>query len=261
MKVGGPGEKLAKDGSAQGFNSYPPSSSLYSNDNRHSYPGNTNAGYSPITVRSTTTDANREPSPIFLGIQDRIEAKLLDEKHSEDLDGFEMDDDGPLREEYLPRRRSKEAIRPFYQESQRSSAYGTPNISAYPLQEYGRLTSNDRGSSISEQTFGRRMDTHSPQVIPTRSITNDGSGNGPASYKATYAPPTTSLFTFPSSACHPTLPSFGFGFGDIDSMYGIGGAPGLGHPGSNYPVHGINHPRMASTLCDYFLSYSRVRVC
>jgi len=181
-----------------------------------------------------------------------------------------MDDEGPLREEYLPRRRSKEALAPFYQEHQRSSAYGTPNGDLYSQdgqrQEYAPL--GDLGSSIPAQTLGQSsMDTHATHALPPTINVNNDSGNVAAPFKADYVPSTTSLFTFPTSNSNPstlysTLPSFSFGFGDIDNTY-TGGAPGLGHPNSNniYSNPGTGHPRVASTLCDYFLSYSRVRVC
>jgi len=276
MKVGGPGEKAVKDRSARNSGSYSSySSSQYSNDNQHSYPNTSRCGNtSPITIQTSPSPADHHPTPVFLGIQDRIASKLLDAKlQAEDIGGFEMDDDGPLREEYLPRRRSREVIAPAYHAPQGSSAYGTPSGHVYTAQAgrgqtYGSIPHPaDANPSIHRQSLAQLpLDAHS-QAVPAAHNINDGAFNDPA-LKAAYAPSTTSLFAFPnpspnhdtSAARYPSLQALGFGLDSFDNMYAASGA-GLGLPlNSNYLTHGIGHPRVASTLCDYFLSYSRVRV-
>jgi len=187
----------------------------------------------------------------------------------------------------VPRRRSREVIAPFYQGQQPPSAYGSPTGHAYKAQGgqgqfYGSLPRpTDGNPSISRQSLAHRpIETHTThaQALPSAQSVNGGNSHGSVPFKASYAPSTTSLFAFPtttttsnpnhaaSSTRYPSRQSFGLGLNNIDNTYGAGGLGGAGLPSLNlnlndsYLTHGIGHPRVGSTLCDYFLSYSRVRI-
>lgn len=148
--------------------------------------------------------------PTFLGIQDRINTKYTAEglQKGKMADGFEMDHDGPLREEYLPKRRSQEAMDPLEPFRLYQNTPHCRDTSLYPHPEYGthrylsQLPVEPKGLST-----------------PTRSLICD-------------VPDQASRSLFFSG--------FTSSFDPLE--------------------HSAHQSGVAMTLCEYFLSYSRVRI-
>lgn len=139
-------------------------------------------------------------APTFLGIQDRRATKELDKKiKNEQTEVFEIDDDGPLREEYLPKRRSRH------------------------MEDHSRTVFNDHLTSPSFCDPKRYVDGSIGLFLP-KSISQAISASNYVS-------------SFPYSSFHSST-SCCTSFWENDPY----------------------RPRIASTLCDDFLSYSRIRV-
>jgi hypothetical protein len=85
-----------------------------------------------IHAPSTRTFTAGLPQPVFLGIEDRIKERQEKESAMDDI-GIDLDEDGPIREEYLPKRRaSKLASQNGQARDDYSNGRGLPPVRALP---------------------------------------------------------------------------------------------------------------------------------
>ena len=62
-----------------------------------------------IKVPSTCKGGSSMPQPVFIGLEDRLRERLEKENALDALE-IDLDEDGPLREEYLPKRRASKLV-------------------------------------------------------------------------------------------------------------------------------------------------------
>lgn len=59
-----------------------------------------------IDVSASPLLSGNLPQPVFIGLEERRREKIEMEMHASEVSDIDLDEDGPLREEYVPRRRS-----------------------------------------------------------------------------------------------------------------------------------------------------------
>ncbi|KAJ3512060.1 hypothetical protein NMY22_g15448 [Coprinellus aureogranulatus] len=72
------------------------------------------------------------PQPVFLGIEERKQEKIEAQAAALEVLNIDLDADGPLREEYLPRRRTNTASSIRYSRSNEENMHSTAAVKALP---------------------------------------------------------------------------------------------------------------------------------